>query len=88
MRVNDRGPDSPGRVIDLSRAAAEAIDMVGLGIKQVALTVVDKDRRHALRRRAGRSRRIDGPAAGAEGGSARRSRRADLASTAGTRGRR
>lgn len=43
VRVNDRGPFGPGRVIDLSRAAAEAIDMVGLGIKQVALTVVDKD---------------------------------------------
>jgi rare lipoprotein A len=43
VRVNDRGPFGPGRVIDLSRAAAEAIDMVGLGIKQVAITVVDKD---------------------------------------------
>jgi rare lipoprotein A len=43
VRVNDRGPFGPGRVIDLSRAAAEAIDMVGLGIKQVALTVIDKE---------------------------------------------
>ncbi len=42
VRVNDRGPFGPGRVIDLSRAAAEAIDMVGLGIKQVAITVIDK----------------------------------------------
>ena len=41
VRVNDRGPFGPGRVIDLSRAAAEAIDMVGLGIKQVAITVME-----------------------------------------------
>jgi rare lipoprotein A len=40
VRINDRGPFSPGRIIDLSRAAAEAIDMVGLGIKQVVLTVI------------------------------------------------
>ncbi|RZL54489.1 MAG: septal ring lytic transglycosylase RlpA family protein [Variovorax sp.] len=43
VRVNDRGPFGPGRVIDLSRAAAEAIDMVGLGIKQVAITVIGKE---------------------------------------------
>ncbi|MGJ7580435.1 septal ring lytic transglycosylase RlpA family protein [Variovorax sp. RHLX14] len=41
VRVNDRGPFGPGRIIDLSRAAAEAIDMVGLGIKQVAITVIE-----------------------------------------------
>lgn len=41
VRVNDRGPFGPGRIIDLSRAAAEAIDMVGLGIKQVAITVME-----------------------------------------------
>lgn len=41
VRVNDRGPFSSGRIIDLSRAAAEAIDMVGLGIKQVAITVME-----------------------------------------------
>ena len=41
VRVNDRGPFSAGRIIDLSRAAAEAIDMVGLGIKQVAITVIE-----------------------------------------------
>lgn len=40
VRVNDRGPFVPGRVIDLSQTAAEAIGMIDLGIKQVALTVV------------------------------------------------
>jgi rare lipoprotein A len=42
VRINDRGPFSSGRIIDLSRAAAEALDMVSTGIKQVALHVVDQ----------------------------------------------
>ncbi|RYZ04625.1 MAG: septal ring lytic transglycosylase RlpA family protein [Comamonadaceae bacterium] len=40
VRVNDRGPFVPSRVIDLSQAAAEALGMIDLGIKQVALTVI------------------------------------------------
>ncbi len=40
VRVNDRGPYAAGRIIDLSQAAAEQLQMVGLGIKQVALTRV------------------------------------------------
>lgn len=43
VRINDRGPYSAGRVIDLSRAAADRIGLTGLGIKQVALTVIDRD---------------------------------------------
>lgn len=43
VRVNDRGPFAAGRIIDLSRAAAEAIGMLGLGIKQVALSIPGKD---------------------------------------------
>ena len=43
VRINDRGPFAAGRIIDLSRAAAGAIDMVGVGIKQVALSLVDRD---------------------------------------------
>ena len=43
LRVNDRGPYVAGRIIDLSRAAATAIDMMGLGIKQVALTLINRD---------------------------------------------
>jgi rare lipoprotein A len=43
VRINDRGPYALGRVIDLSRAAADRIGLTGLGIKQVALTVVDRD---------------------------------------------
>ena len=41
VRINDRGPYAVGRIIDLSRAAADSIHMVGLGIKQVSLSRVD-----------------------------------------------
>lgn len=41
VRINDRGPYAVGRVIDLSRAAADSLHMVGLGIKQVSLSRVD-----------------------------------------------
>lgn len=37
VRINDRGPHTGKRVIDLSRAAAEAIGMIGLGLKPVEL---------------------------------------------------
>lgn len=43
VRINDRGPFTPGRIIDLSRAAADRIGLTGLGIKQVALSVVDRE---------------------------------------------
>lgn len=42
VRINDRGPFGAGRIIDLSRGAAEALDMLSMGIKQVALHVVDQ----------------------------------------------
>ena len=35
VRLNDRGPFARGRIIDLSRAAAEALDMVGAGTARV-----------------------------------------------------
>jgi rare lipoprotein A len=40
VRINDRGPFVPGRVIDLSQAAAEELGIVGLGIAKVKLDVV------------------------------------------------
>lgn len=43
VRINDRGPFTPGRIIDLSRAAADRIGLTGLGIKQVALSVIDRE---------------------------------------------
>ncbi|MEO8020487.1 MAG: septal ring lytic transglycosylase RlpA family protein [Polaromonas sp.] len=39
VRITDRGPFSRDRVIDLSRAAAEALGMLGLGVKDVLLLV-------------------------------------------------
>lgn len=40
VRINDRGPFVPGRVIDLSEAAAEAIGMTGRGVTPVELEVL------------------------------------------------
>jgi rare lipoprotein A len=40
VRVNDRGPFVGGRIIDLSMAAADEIDMVRAGIAQVKLKVI------------------------------------------------
>ena len=38
--TNDRGPVVPGRVLDLSYAAAKALDAVGAGIIPVRITVL------------------------------------------------
>ena len=35
VRINDRGPFKPDRIIDLSRAAAEVLDMVRTGVDRV-----------------------------------------------------
>ena len=42
VRINDRGPHVKGRIIDLSRIAAEKIDLVKHGISSVTLTVIGK----------------------------------------------
>jgi rare lipoprotein A len=41
VRINDRGPFVEGRIIDLSRAAAEQLGMVGRGVARVSVEVVD-----------------------------------------------
>lgn len=41
VRINDRGPASKDRVIDLSQAAAESLGLMGLGVKEVVLLVPD-----------------------------------------------
>ena len=43
VRVNDRGPVSGARIIDLSRAAAEALDMVDSGVRRVQLWKLDAE---------------------------------------------
>ncbi|ADI15441.1 rare lipoprotein A [Truepera radiovictrix DSM 17093] len=40
VRINDRGPFVGGRIIDLSRAAAERIDMIGSGTAPVRLELL------------------------------------------------
>ena len=41
VRINDRGPFAPGRVIDLSQAAAEALGLMGAGVSEVSLNVAE-----------------------------------------------
>lgn len=41
VRINDRGPHTPGRIIDLSQAAAQELGLVGVGVKEVEVTVLD-----------------------------------------------
>jgi rare lipoprotein A len=39
-RINDRGPFVAGRIIDVSKAAAEALDMIADGVADVRLSVM------------------------------------------------
>ena len=66
VRVNDRGPFAPGRVIDVSRAAAQVLGMIDRGTTRVQIeslgegppgTVTDRARPRKSRRRGGRTRR-------------------------------
>jgi rare lipoprotein A len=40
VRINDRGPFSRGRVIDVSRRAAEILGMTGTGLARVRVEIV------------------------------------------------
>jgi len=40
VRVNDRGPFVADRIIDLSKAAAEALDFIAEGVADVRLSVI------------------------------------------------
>jgi len=42
VRVNDRGPFVPARVIDVSRAAAEQLDMIVTGTAPVSVVSIDR----------------------------------------------
>jgi rare lipoprotein A len=44
VRINDRGPFVEGRIIDLSRAAAEELGMVSQGVAKVSVQVLDLKR--------------------------------------------
>jgi len=43
VRINDRGPGAPGRILDLSYAAAHALGAVGAGVIPVRMTVLSSD---------------------------------------------
>lgn len=43
VRINDRGPFVKGRIIDLSRAAAARIGMLGSGVAEVEIEVVSSE---------------------------------------------
>jgi rare lipoprotein A len=42
VRINDRGPFKPGRIIDLSEGAAEDLDMTKVGLAEVRLDVLGR----------------------------------------------
>lgn len=42
VRINDRGPNSRGRVIDLSRAAAQSIGMLRSGTAPVRIEIIGR----------------------------------------------
>jgi rare lipoprotein A len=49
VRINDRGPFGKGRIIDVSRAAARALDIVGRGITTVRVeSVSDSEKTNEL----------------------------------------
>ncbi len=52
VRVNDRGPFYPGRVIDLSRAAAQKLRISGLAMVEVERLTHDEIRSGAWRQRS------------------------------------
>jgi len=41
VKINDRGPFVSGRIIDLSRAAAEALGMISAGVTEVLVRVAE-----------------------------------------------
>lgn len=48
LRINDRGPFVPGRIIDLSRAAARELDIYGPGVAKVYIKAVNGRRAQRL----------------------------------------
>jgi len=38
VHINDRGPSVPGRIVDVSEAAAQALGMLGRGVVRVRLS--------------------------------------------------
>lgn len=53
LRVNDRGPWIPGRMLDVSKAAARSLGFMGAGLATVRMEVTDAPRRPTRARAAG-----------------------------------
>jgi rare lipoprotein A len=49
VRINDRGPFVRGRILDLSRAAAERLDLIRTGTATVTLQVIRSQTQHSDR---------------------------------------
>jgi rare lipoprotein A len=41
VRVNDRGPFTKGRIVDVSKSAGQKLGMIGAGVATVSVSVVD-----------------------------------------------
>lgn len=48
LRVNDRGPGVPGRLLDVSVEAARRLGFKGMGLTQVQIEVVDYPKGHLM----------------------------------------
>jgi rare lipoprotein A len=42
VRINDRGPFIAGRILDLSKAAADIIGLTASGVARVSMTVLGR----------------------------------------------
>lgn len=56
VRINDRGPFAPGRVIDVSQAAAEVLGLKGSGVAEVSLNLADSSLEQEAGARQSRSK--------------------------------
>ncbi len=54
LRINDRGPFIEGRIIDLSKAAAEEMGMLKAGVARVSLRAITGDKAKQLAAKEGR----------------------------------
>lgn len=48
VRINDRGPFSKGRIVDITRAAAKALGMIHQGVANVKIRVLGRNSRTAV----------------------------------------
>jgi rare lipoprotein A len=66
VRINDRGPFIGGRIIDLSKAAADSIGMIDAGTAKVRITTADGGTLAALGEAAAKAKNGDSSGTGAK----------------------